>query len=359
MKIAAIIDEFSPFTKEHRQFIRQVREKSKADLLIAVMSGDFLQQGIPAAQNKYARAAYAVEAGVDFVIELPVYCTLSSPDTYAYAAVSMLESLHCIDELYIACDTKAPGLLFDVARFLFIEPRDYQLRLKAYRSSGMSFYDAQANAVGQYIEKAKHLLKNPANIFAAEYLRALKRIYSRIRPCFINAPTLSPLGQKDVSAANNTYISALLNYELCTARKNMDEIYGGTSILTESICQRKRDYDSFNSFSAQLKTPTRSHANIRRYMLNFILGVRKADIAICRLYSFSPYLRVIGCNPDILSALDDIRSHTRTPIFLSSFSAWQTTDEKTKLVHADPALVMLSAFDSRAHQIYRLAFAEK
>ncbi len=50
MKIAAIIDEFSPFTKEHRQFIRQVREKSKADLLIAVMSGDFLQQGIPAAQ---------------------------------------------------------------------------------------------------------------------------------------------------------------------------------------------------------------------------------------------------------------------------------------------------------------------
>lgn len=83
MKIAAIIEEFNHWTDEHEHFIRQVRQESQADLLIAIMSGDFLQQGIPAAKDKYQRAARAAAAGVDLVIELPVYCTLASPDTYA------------------------------------------------------------------------------------------------------------------------------------------------------------------------------------------------------------------------------------------------------------------------------------
>ena len=359
MKIAAIIEEFNHWTDEHEHFIRQVRQESQADLLIAIMSGDFLQQGIPAAKDKYQRAARAAAAGVDLVIELPVYCALASPDTSAYAAISMLESLHCVDELYLPCDTKDPALLFDVAQFLFIESRDYQVTIKAYRSGGMSFYDAQARAVGHTIPAAGEILKNPVNIFAAEYLRALKRIYSMIRPHFIQAPGLSPLSQTDTCAADSSYLSALLAGELSHSHKNMDEIYGGTSMLTESICQRKGSYDDFNSFCGRLKTATRSQANIRRYMLNLILDIRKADIAICRLYGFALYLRVIGHRPEAAAALDYIRDHTRTPAFISTSDTCSQTDEKRLLDGADPALLMMAAFDRKAHEIYGRMFSEK
>ncbi len=373
MKIAAIIEEFNDFTGEHEQLIANVRRLSQADVLIAVMSGDFIQQGVPARQDKFTRARRAVAAGVDLVIELPVYCTLSSPDTYAYAAVSTLESLHCVDELYIACGGDGPRLLPQVARFLFIESRDYQLRLKSLRTGGLSFYDAQAAAVGYAIPKASTMLKNPVNIFAAEYLRALKRIYSRIRPCFVQADGLSPLSQTDTSTADSAYLSALLRYELMTGRRNMDEIYGGTSMLTKRIIRAQNGHEQFNEFAGQLKTATRSQANIRRYLLNYILDVRKADIAICRLYSFTPYLRIIAIRPEAAAAPGYIQSHTRTPVFIDREDAAQNTasikaacdptpctaqQPVLEMPKLDAAIAMLADFDSRAHKLYRLAFPQ-
>ena len=78
MKIAAIIEEFNDFTGEHEQLIANVRRLSQADVLIAVMSGDFIQQGVPARQDKFTRARRAVAAGVDLVIELGILYAFKS-----------------------------------------------------------------------------------------------------------------------------------------------------------------------------------------------------------------------------------------------------------------------------------------
>lgn len=359
MKIAAVIDEFNELTDAHKDLIRRIRQQSRADFIIAIMSGNFLQQGIPALSDKYTRASYAVSAGVDLVIELPVYCTLSSPDTYAYAAISALENLHCVNELYIPCDTDTPSILSDVANFLFMESRDYQLKLKQYRSSGISFYDAQAQAIRHYIPEAGEILKTPLNIFAAEYGRALKRIYSMITPRYINITGLSASARNLPDKTDWSYLSALLNYELHMHNKNMDEIYGGTAVLTESICRQKHTYDNFNSFSEKLKTPTRSQANIRRYMLNYILNIRKSDMAICRLYNFAPYFRIIGHRPSSGDLLSHLHESTRTPVFISTPDSWPAEIEYQKLCGCDPIIRMMAAFDSRAHKLYKLAFPDK
>lgn len=359
MKIAAVIDEFNELTDSHKKLIRQIREQSKADFIIAIMSGNFLQQGIPALSDKYIRASHAVSAGIDLVIELPVYCTLSSPDTYAYAAISALENLHCINELYIPCTADTPSILSDVARFLFMESREYQLRVKQYRSKGISFYDAQAQAVGHYIPEAAEILKNPLNIFAAEYGRALKRIYSMITPVYINIPGLTPSSHPRSDKTDWTYLSSLLNYELLMHHRNMDEIYGGTSALTDSICRLKHTYDNFNGFSEKLKTPTRSHANIRRYMLNYILNIRKSDMAICRLYNFAPYFRIIGHTPSSAHLLSYLHECTRTPVFVSTSDSWTSETENQILYKCDPIIPMMAAFDSRAHKLYKLAFPDQ
>lgn len=350
MKIAAIIEEFNGFGTKHQNFIRQVREISQADYVIAIMSGDFIQQGIPALENKYDRAKKAVLSGVDLVIELPVFGVLSSPDTYAYAAVSMLDSLRCVDEVYIPCDTSYPNLLFDAARFLFMENRDYQLRLRNFRIAGMSFYDAQARAVGMSIQGGGEILQNPVNIFSAEYLRALKRLYSQIVPRLIQAPDLSPKSRENIWHKPSAYLSSLLKYALFYGPKNMDEIYGGTSMLTQSILQARESYDSFDTFCARLKTPTRSQANIRRYMLNMILNMRKSDIAICRLYGFSLYFRGLCARPGGDDLADYIRSHTWTPLFFTTPQSWDHVPKE-----ADPAIQRIASLDVRAHKLYILS----
>ena len=71
MKVCGIIAEYNPFHNGHRYQIEQARKLSGCDMVIAVMSGNFVQRGEPAIIDKWKRAKAAIENGVDLVIELP------------------------------------------------------------------------------------------------------------------------------------------------------------------------------------------------------------------------------------------------------------------------------------------------
>ena len=70
MKIAGIIVDYNPLHSGHRYHIEKTRALTQCDLLIAVMSGNFVQRGEPAITDKWHRAKTAVQNGVDLVIEL-------------------------------------------------------------------------------------------------------------------------------------------------------------------------------------------------------------------------------------------------------------------------------------------------
>ena len=72
MKIAGVIAEYNPFHNGHQYHLEQTRALSGADYIIAVISGDFMQRGVPALIDKYARAEMALQNGADLVLELPV-----------------------------------------------------------------------------------------------------------------------------------------------------------------------------------------------------------------------------------------------------------------------------------------------
>ena len=48
MKAAGIVVEYNPFHNGHFYHLQQTREKANADIVIACMSGNFLQRGEPA-----------------------------------------------------------------------------------------------------------------------------------------------------------------------------------------------------------------------------------------------------------------------------------------------------------------------
>ena len=69
MKTAAIICEFNPLHHGHAHILGEIRKR--ADCVIAVMSGNFVQRAEPALIDKYTRAELAVRGGADLVVELP------------------------------------------------------------------------------------------------------------------------------------------------------------------------------------------------------------------------------------------------------------------------------------------------
>lgn len=95
MKICGIIVEYNPFHNGHRYHAEMAREQTGADIVIAVMSGNFLQRGEPAIIDKWSRATAALQNGVDLVIELPIEWSVQSADYFAKGAVRLLQMLGC------------------------------------------------------------------------------------------------------------------------------------------------------------------------------------------------------------------------------------------------------------------------
>ena len=65
-----VIVEYNPFHNGHLYQINQIRAQYPDTTIVAIMSGQFLQRGIPAALDKESRTRQALQSGVDLMIEL-------------------------------------------------------------------------------------------------------------------------------------------------------------------------------------------------------------------------------------------------------------------------------------------------
>ena len=83
MHITAVIAEYNPFHNGHLYQLEQIRNKTGADAILVLMSGDFVQRGTPAIFDKYTRTLMALSCGVDIVLELPVYYVTGSAEYFA------------------------------------------------------------------------------------------------------------------------------------------------------------------------------------------------------------------------------------------------------------------------------------
>ncbi len=95
MIVTGIIVEYNPLHNGHIKHINYAREKTNCDVLIAVMSGNFVQRGEPAIIDKFTRTKSALLNGVDIVIQLPFPLVNQSASVFANSAVALLELAKC------------------------------------------------------------------------------------------------------------------------------------------------------------------------------------------------------------------------------------------------------------------------
>lgn len=104
MRSCGIVVEYNPFHNGHRYHAEKARELSGADVVVAVMSGNFLQRGEPAIIDKWARTKTALQNGVDLVVELPFSWAVQSADYFARGSIKLLQALKC-DALCFGTDS--------------------------------------------------------------------------------------------------------------------------------------------------------------------------------------------------------------------------------------------------------------
>ena len=198
MKTLGIITEYNPFHNGHLYHLFKAKEITRADYVVAVMSGNFLQRGEPAIINKWARTKMALNAGVDLIIELPFVFSTQDANGFAFGAVKLLDSLKIIDYLCFGCETDNLDTLYSISNFLHVEPQKYKELIVYNSKKGYEFPKARSQALCEYhrifgiegLEKIStlelsKLLKSPNNILALEYIKHLLNLKSKIKPIAI------------------------------------------------------------------------------------------------------------------------------------------------------------------------------
>ncbi|WP_371368886.1 tRNA(Met) cytidine acetate ligase [Sporomusa rhizae] len=182
-----MIVEYNPFHNGHLWHLNEAKKKSGAAFSIGVMSGNFLQRGEPAMLDKWSRAAIAVKAGVDLIIELPVVFAVRSAQYFATGGVQLLNRLGIVSHLCFGAETPEIKKLSVVANALNQENTINAMLEKM--KTGQTYAASIAAALSANCEIDAQLLQSPNNLLAIEYIRAIGAYAPQLIPLSIKRQT--------------------------------------------------------------------------------------------------------------------------------------------------------------------------
>lgn len=326
MKITGIVCEYNPMHNGHIYHIDRTR-KNGSTHIIALMSGSFVQRGEAALMDKHRRAFLALKGGADLVIEIPaVYC-LASAEFYARGAVSVLNSLECVDEISFGSECGSTDLLYKAAEAVrSISRSDIESKMK----SGMTYPAAATSLINEmYGSELADIISSPNNILGVEYLNALCFLDSDIKP-FTVKRTGAAHDSDNISGkfASASYIRKLIhdkeNFSSFVPEYVRDEYYnaysaGKTSDMKnlervilyklrtvspselasvpdvgqglEYRLKQAADSQTISELLERVKTKRYTMARLKRILLNMLIGITSDDLKI-----LPPYARILAFN---------------------------------------------------------------
>lgn len=200
MKTAGIICEYNPFHNGHKLHIEKTRNALSAECIVCVMSPNVVQRGEIAIADMYFRAEKAVENGADLVLSIPPRFALQSAQFYAHYGVYILDALGGVDFLSFGSEC---GSVDALEKALFeISDEKIKENLKSGKTYGA--------CVSQ-----NEVLRSSNNILGVEYIKALKKLNSKIIPYTVKREYTD----HDSDITNENYASASFIRELIKENK--------------------------------------------------------------------------------------------------------------------------------------------
>ena len=399
MKILGLIVEYNPFHNGHLYHLKKSLEITNSTHSIAVMSGNFLQRGEPALFDKYKRAEMAVSNGVDLVVELPTLYACQSAEIFAHGAITLLNSLNCIDSICFGSEHGDIDLLVEISKILINEPDKFKTLFKKNLDEGILFALARSKALSEYMlnhtnlniyeNKLNDVLSTPNNILGIEYIKSLLKHKSTIRPYSItriqadyNSETIesnicSATAIRKTLKEYNTLDSIsnvvpIKTFELISKSIDnnfnpmFDEYYFDTirelvirdlNILNsyfdvnEGIENKiyKSVFSCKNIFELQqsIKSKRYTLTKVKRILNNILLGITKDDMNTVKNIMKLPYVRILAFNDKGREIIKQIKLNSEIKI-INKFSNVNFEDDKV--------FETLIKYDIKATNMYNIPY---
>jgi predicted nucleotidyltransferase len=369
MKSVGLIVEYNPFHNGHAHHLNSAKELSGADIVIAVMSGNFLQRGEPALVSKWYRTKMALHAGVDLVFELPYMFATQKAETFANGAISILDAAGC-DFLCFGSENGEIEDFFKTLDFMEEYNKTYQENIKKYIKTGVSYPKAQALS----FEELNHFdglvdLSKPNNILGFHYLKAINKQHSPMIPLTVvrkNAnyhdehfaseriasatsirKALFSTKEQEQSDPIDQYIPSntnellteyhhrfgifhqwenyypYLQYILLQSKPNeLREIYEVEEGIENRLIKAALESKSFQEFMEKVKTKRYTWTRIQRICLHILTNTKKSQM---NSFEQATYLRLLGMTENGKEYLNRKKSHLGLPL-ISKLSSYKSED---------------------------------
>ncbi len=344
MKIGGIIAEYNPFHNGHAFQVSQV--KKECDAVVAVMSGNVAQRGMITVYDKFIRSRAAVLGGVDLVIELPCAYTLAPAELFSAGAIALLDQMKVIDVLYFGSECGDTHSLQRAAEIMLEETPEISLRIKENLKSGMGYRAAQLAAYIGTIPT--ELINRPNNILGIEYIKAILRAKSKIKPKallrkFVNHNDTSPSNGyasanaiRDILDAKGSVaeyvpkktryiygtavpydkkiLDALILYMLrIRGMKVFDTVFDAPPEMVARILHAIPEATSLDDILNYTHTKQYTNARIRRAIMSALLDING------ELVNTPPqYIRVLAFNDTGREIISEIQKKSKLPVIIKT-----------------------------------------
>ncbi|MDX1770791.1 MAG: nucleotidyltransferase [Planococcaceae bacterium] len=187
MRATGVVVEHNPFHNGHLYHIKESRKNTGADVVIAVMSGNFLQRGEPALVDKWSRTKMALQGGVDIVIELPYVFATAQASDFAKGSIALLEAAGCTDFCF-GSEQGSIEPFINTYDLITSQQESYQHSINQFMKTGMSYPKALNEAYADLIKGYNQPfvdLSQPNNILGYHYIEAAYHLQASIKPVTI------------------------------------------------------------------------------------------------------------------------------------------------------------------------------
>ncbi|WP_042356357.1 nucleotidyltransferase [Bacillus rubiinfantis] len=359
MRAVGVIVEYNPFHNGHAYHLQASKEAADADVVIAVMSGNFLQRGEPALVSKWYRTKMALLNGADLVFELPYSFAVQKAEIFANGAVSLLEAAG-VEYLCFGSENGNIAAFFETITFLEKHQAAFNENIKRFIQTGVSYPKAVAlsfqklNGAENYLDLAQ-----PNNILGFQYIKAILQQDSRIKPLTISRKNaqyhdehfssatiasatsirkaIFTTGHKDGAESiaqyipdttkqllkeyNSTYRGFhhwgnywdYLQYQLITSTtKELQEIYEMEEGIENRLIAAAHSAASFQEFMENIKTKRYTWTRLQRLAVHVLTHAGKAMMKTNS--EKAAYLRLLGMTATGREYLNKMKKHFSLPI---------------------------------------------
>lgn len=304
MHICGIICEYNPFHNGHLYHIQKARELTNCDLLICVMSGNFVQRGEAAISDKWTRAEVAIQHGCDLVVELPFPYVTQRADRFAHGALEVLKQAG-VNSIVFGSECGNINTLYEAAQMNY--------DMKAYQESGISFAKALEHALHFPLSSndmlgvfyIKEILNSPIKAYCIK--RTNQYHDTKIAQNISSATAIRKAHHEnlDITHTTNMKPEMLTGYKmdsyypyLQTYLSTVDKHYLSSLFLVDEgieslLIKQAKQHMDFESFLNACTSKRYTKASIQRTCVHILIQTTKKEIDAL----MEPkYLRVLAYN---------------------------------------------------------------